>query len=118
MGAGNFVSNNCRVIPMRLTVTTPVVVYTAGQRFTHIVGVRIVNWHTSASPLINFIYKPIADGVSYFYQANYTLAVGSALWFPFDAFGIYQNDQLIVQSSVANAVDVFVLIAEIPGRNQ
>ena len=115
--AGNFVSNNCRVVPTRLTTTADTVCHTC-MGYTQVVGVRIVNTHATATPVVNFKYKPNGSAITYFYQANYTLPVSSALWFTFDAFGASENDQLIVSSSIANAVDVFVLIAEVPGRSQ
>jgi hypothetical protein len=117
MGAGNFVKDNCRVIPTRLTTTAATVVYTA-IGYSHVVGVRIVNYHASNTPVVSFQYKTVADGVAYNFQSNYTIPVAGALWFAFDAFGIYAGDQLLVTSSIANCVDVFVLIAEIPGRSQ
>jgi hypothetical protein len=118
MGAGNFVSNNCRAIAIRPgAVTTPVVCLTA-QGFTQIVGIRIVNTHPTNVPSINLIYKPVSDGISYFLQANYVLPVASALWFPLDAFGVNVNDQILVQQSIASSVDAFLFIAEVPGRSQ
>jgi hypothetical protein len=118
MGAGNFVANNCRIIPTRLgTVTTPVICLTA-QGFTQIIGARIVNTHATNTPIVNLIYKPVADGINYFIQANYTMPVACSLWFPFDAFGVNINDQILVQQSIASSVDTFLFVAEVPGRSQ
>lgn len=114
--AGNFVANNCRVVPTRLTATTLTTVFTV-TGYTQVIGVRIVNFHASSTPVISFQYKPIGSAISYYYQANCTLPVAGALWYDFNAFGAKDGDILQVQSSIASTVDVFVLIAEIPGRS-
>ena len=114
--AGNFVANNCRVVPTRLTATTLTTVLSV-TGYTQVVGVRVVNFHATATPLVSFQYKPVGSATSFYYQANYQLSVGGALWFSFDAFGAKEGDLLQVQSSIANTTDVFVLIAEIPGRS-
>jgi len=115
--AGNFVGNNCRVIPTRLTATTLTDCFIA-TGYTQVIGVRIVNYSAVSTPIVNFQYFTAANSTSYYYQANYTLPVAGALWFDFNAFAMYENDKIQVSSSIANCVDVFVLIAEIPGRNQ
>jgi hypothetical protein len=115
--AGNFVGNNCRVVPTRLTATTLTDCLLA-TGYTQVIGVRIVNFHVTSTPIVNFQYYNANNAVSYYYQANYTLPVAGALWFSFDAFALYENDKIQVQSSIANTTDVFVLIAEIPGRSQ
>jgi len=115
--AGNFVGNNCRIVPKRLTATTLTDCFLA-TGYTQIIGVRIVNFHATSTPTINFQYYSANDGISYYMQANYVLPVAGALWFTYDAFAVYENDKIQVQSSIANTVDAFVLIAEIPGRSQ
>jgi hypothetical protein len=114
--AGNFVSDNCRVVPTRLTTTALTTCLTA-TGYTQIVGVRLVNFHATSTPIVNFQYYSAEKAISYYYQANYTLPVAGALWFSFDAFAVNENDRIEVQSSIANTVDVFVLIAEVPGRS-
>ena len=114
--AGNFVANNCRVVPTRLAATTLTTVL-AVTGYTQVVGVRIVNFHASSTPIISLQYKPVGSAVSYYVQANYVMPVATSLWFSFDAFGAKEGDLIQVQSSIASTVDVLVLIAEIPGRS-
>lgn len=115
--AGNFLSNNCRVIPTRLTTTNLTTCLTA-TGYTQVIGVRLANFSATSTPTVWFQYYNAANATSYYYQANYVLPVAGALWFDFNAFAAYENDRIECQSSVANCVDVFVLIAEIPGRSQ
>ncbi len=116
MGAGNFVSNNCRVIPTRLTATTITTILTA-TGYTSVVGVRLVNFHASSTPTISLLYKPVGSAVNFFVQANYVMPVATSLWFPFDAFGVKEDDTLLAQASIANCVDALVFVAEVPGRS-
>ena len=115
--AGNFAANNCRVVVTRLTTTTPVVCHTAAG-YTQVVGIRVVNIHPTAAPTVDVMYKPAGSAITYYYQANYPLPVSTALWYAFDAFGETENDEISVRASIANAVDVFVTIVEVPGRSQ
>jgi hypothetical protein len=117
MGAGNFVSDNCRIIPTRLTTTTLTTCYTAAG-FPQVVGVRLVNFHATATPKINLLYYKATVVGSFYLQANYTMPVGNSLWLPYEGFAMYENDLLQAISDTANAVDVLVFIAEVPGRNQ
>ena len=114
--AGNFVSDNCRVVPIRLTATTLTTVLDV-TGFTQVIGVRIVNISAVSTPTINLQYKPTGSAISYYLQANYVLPLAGSLWFAFDAFGVKEGDLIQVQSSIASTVDVLVLIAEIPGRS-
>lgn len=117
MGAGNFVSNNCRVVPTRLTATTLTTCFTA-TGYTQIIGIRVANFHATSTPTVNIQYYNAVNAVSYYFQANYLLPVAGALWFSFDAFGVAENDLIQVQSSIASTTDVLILIAEVPGRSQ
>ncbi len=116
MGAGNFVSNNCRVVPTRLTATTITTLLTA-TGYTQVVGVRLVNFHASVEPVISLMYRPVGGTTNFFVQANYVMPVATSLWFPFDAFGVKEDDEIRAQASIANAVDALVFIAEVPGRS-
>lgn len=116
MGAGNFIDNNCRVVVTRPATVNDTVCLTAAG-YTQVIGIRVVNTSPTAVPNVDVKYKKASDGISYFYQANYPLQVTTALWFPFDAFALYEGDQILVKASIA-CVDVFVFIAEVPGRSQ
>ena len=67
--AGNFVSDNCRVVPTRLTATTLTTVLTV-TGYTQIVGVRIVNFHASSTPIIHLQYKPAGSATSFYYSGQ------------------------------------------------
>jgi len=110
--AGNFVSDNCR-----LTTTALTTCYTA-MGFPQVIGVRIVNYHVSATPRVSLSYFKATLGSSFFLHANVVLPVATALWIPYEGFGLYENDLIQAISDTANAIDVLVFIAEIPGRSQ
>ena len=116
MGAGNFVTNNCRVIPTRLANTLSNTIL-AATGYTQVIGVRLVNFHATSEPVVSLMYRPIGGGTNFYIQANYTMPVGTSLWFPFDAFGVKEEDELRAQASIANTIDALVFIAEIPGRS-
>ena len=116
MGAGNFVSNNCRVVPTRLTATTATVCFTA-TGYAQVTGIRIVNFHASSTPIIHIMYYAFANTTAYYLQANHLLLTAQALWLPLDGFAMYESDEIRVQASIASTADVLVSIAEVPGRS-
>src|SRR6478609_6263918 len=111
--AGNFVSDNCRIVPTRLTTASLTTCYT-GQGFPQIIGVRLVNFHATLTPKVSLQYYKATASTSYYLQANYVMPVANSLWLPFEAFAMYENDLLQAQSDTANAVDVHVFLAEVP----
>lgn len=114
--AGNFVADNCRLVPTRLTTTGLTTCFTA-TGYPQIIGVRLVNFHATLTPKLHLSYFKATAAVSYYLQANLTLPVAGSIWLPYEGFAMYEADLITAQADTANAVDVLVFIAEVPGRS-
>jgi hypothetical protein len=114
--SGNFVANNCRLIPTRLGAGTSLCYTAAG--FPQVIGVRIVNFHTSATPRVSLTYYKATNSMTHWLQANLLIPVAGAIWLPYEGFAMYENDQLLAACDTANAIDILLFLAEVPGRNQ
>lgn len=114
--SGNFLANNCRIVPFRLVGTGINDVYTA-TGYPMIVGLRVINYHASSTPIVNIMFRPLAEVVNYYLQANYTMPVATSLWFPLEGFAMKEGDTIKVQASIASTIDVLTSIGEVPGRS-
>ena len=113
---GNFVSNNCRMIPTRLGNATSLCFTANG--FPEVIGIRIVNFSPTATPKVSVTYFKATNSMTHWLQANLVIPVAGAIWLPYEGFALYENDQILAQCNTDNAVDLLLFLAEIPGRSQ
>lgn len=115
MGAGNFVSNPCRLIGAHLTSTGNTTILTA-KGYTQAIGVRLANVTGSdANATVGWYDADATDEFRLIYQ--HVVPANGAVWFPLEAFALNENDEIRVQAGTANALDVVLSISETPGRS-
>lgn len=111
----NFVQNNCRLIGAHLTGTGNTTVLTA-KGYTQAIGIRLANiTGTDRTASVGYYSANDASEYKLIYQHN--VPANSAVWLPLEAFALNADDQIRVQASAANAIDVVLSIAEVPGRS-
>ncbi|QAZ46764.1 hypothetical protein [Mesorhizobium sp. Pch-S] len=111
----NFVQNNCRVLGTHLTGTTNTTVLTA-TGYTQVIGVRLSNI-TSSDKTASVGFYSISATDEYKLLFQHIVPANSAVWLPLDAFALNVGDEIRVQASAANSIDVVTSIAEVPGRS-
>ncbi len=113
--SGNFVSNACRLIGAHLTGTTNTTVFTA-VGYVQVIGIRLANiTAVNATASVAWFSSVASDQYRLLFQ--HTVPANGAVWLPLEAFALNEGDQIRVQASAANALDVVLSISEIPGRS-
>ena len=113
----NFVSNNCRIIGTSLTTTNNTAVFTEPtSNYDQIVGVRVANI-TGTDATVSLRWYDSSANVSFVIIFQHTVPANGAVWFPLDGFALDPSDEIRAQAGTANALDVIVAVAEIPGRS-
>ena len=113
----NFVGNNCRIIGKSLTATTNTTVFTAGASdYDQVVGVRVANI-TALDATISVRWFDSSANASYCIIFQHTVPANGAVWFPLEAFAVDPSDEIRAQAGTANALDVILSLASVPGRS-
>lgn len=113
--SGNFVANNCRLVGTHLTTTSNTAVFTA-TGYSQVIGLWLGNI-TAVNATATVKYFSNAAASEYVILFQHTVRGNYGLWVPTEAFSLNASDEIRVQAGTANAIDVIVSVAEIPGRS-
>jgi hypothetical protein len=111
----NFVANSCRLIGAHLSGTTNTTVL-AAEGFMQAIGVRLANI-TNADAVASVGYYSASQASEFKLIFRHIVPANGAVWLPLEAFGLKAGDEIRVQAGTANAIDVVLSIAEVPGRS-
>jgi hypothetical protein len=113
----NFVGNNCRILGTSLTTTNNTAVFTApANNYDQVIGVRVANI-TALDATVSVRWFDNSANASFCLIFQHTVPANGAVWFPLEAFALDESDEIRAQAGTANALDVIVAIAELPGRS-
>lgn len=111
--SGNFVSDNCRVVPANLSGTSAVTVLTA-TGYTQVIGIRLGNRTGSA---VNGTVTLFRDGTTHTLLFQHSVPANGQIWLPLEAFALIEDDEIRVTQGTDNSISAFLSIAEVPGRS-
>lgn len=113
----NFISDNCRLIGTSLTTTNNTAVFTApASGYDQVIGVRVVN-KTALDAVVTLTWFDNSANASFHIIYQRTIPANSDEYFPLEGFALPGGDEIRAQAGTANALDVTVSIAELPGRS-
>lgn len=110
----NYARETCRAIGAHLPDTDNTTVHTVSG-YQQVIDVRCAN--LTGSPVdvtISWYSSRVDDEFSLIYQ--HEVPANGAVTFPLEGFAPIEDDEIRVQASAGNAIDVVMTIAEIPGR--
>ncbi len=110
----NFSRENCRAIGKHLTTNTNTLVYQA-TGYPHVIDIRCANL-TGADVTVTISWFSVKDNDQYRLIYQHPVPANGAVTFPLDAFAPIEGDEIRVQAGSANAIDVILSLAEVPGR--
>lgn len=113
--SGGYVGQSCRLVGAHLGSTNNTTVFTAAG-YPQVLGVRIANI-TASSAAVTVRWFSAAANDQFCLLFQHVVPGNGAIWLPLEGFALDQGDEIRVQASVANALDVIVTIAETPGRS-
>lgn len=111
----NFVQNNCRLVGKHLASTANTAIITA-TGYTQAIGIRLSNI-TAADKTATVSYFSTNDSDEYRLLFQHIVPANGAVWLPLEAFALDAGDEIRVQASAGNSIDVILSIAEVPGRS-
>ncbi|MBZ9922197.1 hypothetical protein LB579_31440 [Mesorhizobium sp. BR1-1-7] len=111
----NYVANATRLVGAHLTTTNDTTVFTAAG-YTQVVGIRLANI-TGTDRTATVAWFSDGDSSAYRLLYQHIVPANSAVWLSLEAFALKVDDEIRVQASLANAIDVIVSVAEVPGRS-
>ncbi|PWL17395.1 hypothetical protein DKP76_11495 [Falsochrobactrum shanghaiense] len=110
----NFSRENCRAIGAHITTTANTTIYSA-TGYPHVIDIRCANLTSNDVP-VTISWYSIQDSDQYRLIYQHPIPANGAITFPLDAFAPIDGDEIRVQAGSANAIDVILTIAEVPGR--
>lgn len=110
----NFSRENCRAIGAHITTTANTTIYSA-TGYPHVIDIRCANLTSDDVPVsISWYSSQDADQYRLIYQ--HLIPANGAVTFPLEGFAPTTGDEIRVQAGTANAIDVILTLAEVPGR--
>jgi hypothetical protein len=113
--SGNFSGVPCLLVGTHLDSTTDTAVLT-GVGYRQVVGLWLSNL-TSSDKTADVSWYSKNDDDAYDLLKGHTVPANGNVWLPLEAFSLGKDDELRVKASAADAIDVIVSIAELPGRS-